>query len=141
MYPSIYLLYLIDENSVDSVCTLKVVGHQWYWRYIIDNFFHYETDAYIDNDRIVRSMDVDNRAMVPPQEYVRALTTSNDVLHSWALPASGLKMDAIPGRLNQLISIVIVDAVIHGQCSEICGVNHPSMPIVLERTNFVEILY
>jgi len=140
VYPSIYLLYLIDERRVEFLCTLKVIGHQWYWSYKIDGLFRLDIDSYIDRDRAVRLIDVDNRIVVPVQENIRALITSRDVLHSWALPALGVKIDAIPGRLNQFIFMVIVNSVIHGQCREICGVNHSFIPIVLEAVNLNDIL-
>jgi len=82
VYPSIYLLYLIDERRVEFLCTLKVIGHQWYWRYKMDGLFRFELDSYIDSERVVRLIDVDNRVVVPSQENIRALITSNDVLHS-----------------------------------------------------------
>ena len=141
VYPSIYLLYLVDESRVEFLCTLKVIGHQWYWRYKIDGLVNLEVDSYIDADRVVRLIDVDNRVVVPAQEHVRALITSNDVLHSWALPSLGVKMDAIPGRLNQFVFIVILNSVIHGQCREICGVNHSFIPIVLEAVRLADLLY
>jgi len=78
--------------------------------------------------------------VVPAQEHIRALITSRDVLHSWALPSLGVKMDAIPGRLNQFVFMVMLNSVVHGQCSEICGVNHSFMPIVLEAVNLVDLL-
>lgn len=140
VYPSIYLLYLIDERSVDFLCTLKVIGHQWYWRYKIDGLFNLDIDSYIDRDRVVRLIDVDNRVVIPVQENIRALITSSDVLHSWALPALGVKIDAIPGRLNQFVFIVIIHSIIHGQCREICGVNHSFMPIVLEVVRLKDLL-
>lgn len=140
VYPSIYLLYLIDERRVEFLCTLKVIGHQWYWRYKIDGILNLEIDSYLDADRAVRLMDVDNRVVVPVQEYIRALITSNDVLHSWALPSLGVKIDAIPGRLNQFVFIVILNSVIHGQCREICGVNHSFIPIVLEAVSLSDLL-
>lgn len=140
VYPSIYLLYLIDERRVEFLCTLKVIGHQWYWRYKIDGFFNLEIDSYIDADRRVRLIDVDNRVVIPAQEHIRALITSSDVLHSWALPALGLKIDAIPGRLNQFVFIVIINSIIHGQCREICGVNHSFIPIVLEAVRLYDLL-
>jgi len=141
VYPSIYLLYLIDENRTDFLCTLKVVGHQWYWVYELDIVNRLEVDSYINVDGVIRLLDVDNRVMVPSQEFIRALITSNDVLHSWALPALGLKIDAVPGRLNQFIFIAILNSVVHGQCSEICGVNHSFMPIVLEFVSVIDIVY
>jgi len=140
VYPSIYLLYLIDERRVEFLCTLKVIGHQWYWRYKIDGLFNLDIDSYIDRERAVRLIDVDNRVIVPSQENIRALITSVDVLHSWALPSLGLKIDAIPGRLNQFVFIVIFNSIIHGQCREICGVNHSFMPIVLEAVSLEDLL-
>lgn len=141
VYPSIYLLYLIDESRVEFLCTLKVIGHQWYWRYKIDGLFNLEIDSYIDADSIVRLIDVDNRVVIPAQEHIRALITSADVLHSWALPSLGVKIDAIPGRLNQFVFIVIIHSIIHGQCSEICGVNHSFIPIVLEAVRLKDLIY
>jgi len=135
VYPSIYLLYLIDESSVDFLCTLKVIGHQWYWSYKIDGLLNLDIDSYLDNDSIVRLIDVDNRVVIPSQEHIRALITSGDVLHSWALPALGLKIDAVPGRLNQFVFIVRINSIIHGQCSEICGVNHSFKPICIYSKN------
>lgn len=140
VYPSIYLLYLVDERRVEFLCTLKVIGHQWYWSYKIDGLFNLEIDSYIDAERAVRLIDVDNRVVVPAQEHIRALITSRDVLHSWALPSLGLKIDAIPGRLNQFVFIVILNSVIHGQCREICGVNHSFIPIVLEAVRLSDLL-
>lgn len=140
VYPSIYLLYLIDEGRVEFLCTLKVIGHQWYWRYKIDGLFNLDIDSYMDVDRVVRLIDVDNRVVIPAQEHIRALITSSDVIHSWALPSLGLKIDAIPGRLNQFVFIVIINSVIHGQCREICGVNHSFIPIVLEAVSLSDIL-
>lgn len=141
VYPSIYLLYLIDESRVEFLCTLKVIGHQWYWRYKIDGLFTLELDSYIDAEAVVRLIDVDNRVVIPVQEHIRALITSADVLHSWALPALGVKIDAIPGRLNQFVFIVMIHSVIHGQCREICGVNHSFIPIVLEAVSLQDLLY
>ncbi len=140
VYPSIYLLYLIDERRVEFLCTLKVIGHQWYWRYKMDGLLNLDIDSYLDSERYIRLMDVDNRVVVPVQENIRALITSSDVLHSWALPSLGVKIDAIPGRLNQFVFIVILNSVIHGQCREICGVNHSFIPIVLEGVNLVDLL-
>jgi len=140
VYPSIYLLYLVDERRVEFLCTLKVIGHQWYWSYKIDGLLELEIDSYIDSESTIRLIDVDNRVIVPAQEQIRALITSRDVLHSWALPSLGLKIDAIPGRLNQFVFIVILNSVIHGQCREICGVNHSFMPIVLEAVRLKDLL-
>ena len=141
VYPSIYLLYLVDERRVEFLCTLKVIGHQLYWSYKIDGLFNLDIDSYIDSDRVIRLIDVDNRVIIPVQENIRALITSRDVLHSWALPALGLKIDAVPGRLNQFVFIVIVNSIIHGQCREICGVNHSFIPIVIEAVRLRDLIY
>lgn len=141
VYPSIYLLYLIDERRVEFLCTLKVIGHQWYWRYKIDGVFTCEFDSYLDSERRIRLLDVDNRVVIPSGENIRALITSRDVLHSWALPSLGVKIDAIPGRLNQFVFRVLINSVIHGQCREICGVNHSFIPIVLESVSLKDLLY
>jgi heme/copper-type cytochrome/quinol oxidase subunit 2 len=106
----------------------------------MDGLLEVEIDSYIDSERVIRLMDVDNRIIVPAQEQIRALITSRDVLHSWALPSLGLKIDAIPGRLNQFVFIVILNSVIHGQCREICGVNHSFIPIVLEAVRLKDLL-
>ena len=95
----------------------------------------------MDADRAVRLIDVDNRVVVPSQENIRALVTSRDVLHSWALPSLGVKIDAVPGRLNQFVFIVMMNSLVHGQCSEICGVNHSFIPIVLESVGLIDLLY
>jgi cytochrome c oxidase subunit 2 len=141
VYPSIYLLYLIDERRVEFSCTLKVIGHQWYWSYKIDGLFNLDIDSYIDADGPIRLLDVDNRVVLPRQENIRALITSRDVLHSWALPSLGLKIDAIPGRLNQFVFMIMLNSIIHGQCREICGVNHSFIPIVIEAVRLKDILY
>lgn len=106
----------------------------------MDGLLSLDIDSYIDAERSVRLIDVDNRVVVPSQENIRALITSRDVLHSWALPSLGVKIDAIPGRLNQFVFIVMLNSVIHGQCSEICGVNHSFIPIVLESVSLRDLL-
>ncbi|CAF4517470.1 unnamed protein product, partial [Didymodactylos carnosus] len=82
--------------------------------YEIDRNVEFEYDSYIDPDSVVRLLDVDNRVLLPSQEFIRALITSNDVLHSWALPSLGVKIDAVPGRLNQFIFSILLNSVIHG---------------------------
>jgi heme/copper-type cytochrome/quinol oxidase subunit 2 len=106
----------------------------------MDGLLVFEHDSYMDADRAIRLIDVDNRVVVPAQEHIRALITSSDVLHSWALPSLGVKIDAVPGRLNQFVFIVILNSIIHGQCREICGVNHSFIPIVLEAVNLRDLL-
>ena len=142
--PSLRLLYLIDEVSGPSL-TLKTIGHQWYWSYEYSDFNKLEFDSYIvPTDELVpgqyRLLEVDNRAVVPMYSEVRLLVTAADVIHSWTVPSLGVKVDAIPGRLNQLGFTLTRPGVFYGQCSEICGANHSFMPIVIEsvdRTSFI----
>lgn len=79
-----------------------------------------------------RLLEVDNRVIVPVDTHVRVIVTAADVLHSWAVPSLGVKLDAIPGRLNQTSFLANREGIFYGQCSEICGVNHAFMPIVVE---------
>nr|UJG45217.1 cytochrome c oxidase subunit II [Perlodes microcephalus] len=134
--PSLRLLYLLDEVS-DPALTLKTIGHQWYWSYEYSDFATIEFDSYMipyhemNNDGF-RLLDVDNRAVLPMNTQIRVLVTAADVLHSWTVPALGVKVDATPGRLNQISFLLSRPGVFFGQCSEICGANHSFMPIVIE---------
>jgi len=135
--PSFTLLYQIDEIS-DVVMTLKVIGHQWYWSYEYSDFFEQYKDFGFDsymisegelNEGNKRLLDVDNCVYLPIDVDVNVIITATDVLHSWAVPALGVKMDAVPGRLNQVQLNINRPGIFYGQCSEICGVNHGFMPI------------
>lgn len=135
-FPSLYLLYLIEDASSPSL-TIKVVGHQWYWEYQYSRAWRSLTfDSYILHDSssftLYHALDVDNRLVLPTSVNLLFLITSADVLHSWTVPSLGIKTDAIPGRLNSLIRIRSFSGVYYGQCREICGSNHRYMPIVLE---------
>nr|YP_009754263.1 cytochrome c oxidase subunit II [Anterastes babadaghi]QGL09058.1 cytochrome c oxidase subunit II [Anterastes babadaghi] len=138
--PSLRLLYLLDE-SMDPLITVKTVGHQWYWSYEYTDFtIPYEFDSYMmpynemptDGFRL---LDVDNRTILPMNTPIRMLVTAADVLHSWTVPALGVKVDATPGRLNQTSFFMNRPGLFYGQCSEICGANHSFMPIVIESIN------
>lgn len=134
--PSLQLLYLTDE-IVEPGVTVKAIGHQWYWRYEYTDFCNIEFDSYIVNtDDLVqgqfRLLEVDNRVVLPLNIEVRLLVSAADVIHSWTVPALGVKADAIPGRLNQLRFIIQRPGIFYGQCSEICGANHRFMPIAVE---------
>ena len=137
--PSLLLLYILDE-TVDRGLTLKIVGHQWYWRYEYSNFWNnklepLEFESYITptNPKIpFRLLQVDNRAVLPYKTNTRLLLTAADVLHCWTVPSIGVKADAVPGRLNQIKFISYRPGIFYGQCSEICGANHRFIPIVLE---------
>jgi len=139
--PSFALLYAMDE-VFDPAMTLKCIGHQWYWSYEYSdsNSESQDTlnfDSYLlPEDELesgqLRLLEVDNRVVVPVKTHIRVITTAVDVIHCWALPAAGIKMDAVPGRLNQTAMFFKREGVYYGQCSEICGVNHGFMPIVVE---------
>ena len=135
--PSFALLYAMDE-VIDPALTIKAVGHQWYWSYEYSDYDKdIEFDSYMVNEEDLkigdlRLLEVDHRVVVPVNTHVRILITSADVLHSWAIPSLGVKTDAVPGRLNQTSLFVKRPGLFYGQCSEICGVNHAFMPIVIE---------
>lgn len=134
--PSLRILYLIDEIS-DPHLTIKAIGHQWYWSYEYTDYEDLGFDSYIIPTQDLspgqfRLLETDHRMVVPMDSPVRVLVTAEDVLHSWAVPALGVKMDAVPGRLNQTAFVASRPGVYYGQCSEICGANHSFIPIVVE---------
>nr|YP_009485327.1 cytochrome c oxidase subunit II [Bactrocera ritsemai]AUG90829.1 cytochrome c oxidase subunit 2 [Bactrocera ritsemai] len=135
-FPSLRLLYLLDEINEPSV-TLKTIGHQWYWSYEYSDFMNVEFDSYmIPTNELptdgFRLLDVDNRVVLPMNSQIRILVTAADVIHSWTVPALGVKVDGTPGRLNQTNFMMNRPGLFYGQCSEICGANHSFMPIVIE---------
>nr|YP_009488046.1 cytochrome c oxidase subunit II [Anopheles kompi]AWB99735.1 cytochrome c oxidase subunit 2 [Anopheles kompi] len=135
-FPSLRLLYLMDEINTPSI-TLKSIGHQWYWSYEYSDFLNLEFDSYmIPTNELetngFRLLDVDNRIVLPMNNQIRILVTATDVLHSWTIPSLGVKVDATPGRLNQINFLINRPGLFYGQCSEICGANHSFMPIVVE---------
>ncbi len=136
--PSLLLLYMLDEGLRERI-RLKAVGHQWYWRYEYSDLWGGEKaaefDSYIRADLVggaVRLLDVDNRTVLPFRVHVRVLVGAADVLHSWTVPALGVKADACPGRLNQVYFTRYRPGLAFGQCREICGANHSFMPICVE---------
>ena len=139
--PSFALLYAMDE-IIDPAITLKIVGHQWYWSYeysdyCADGSEPIAFDAYMLPEEDLepgnlRLLEVDNRVVLPVDTHVRLIITAADVLHCWAMPSFGVKMDACPGRLNQTSVFIKREGTYYGQCSEICGVNHGFMPIVVD---------
>uniref|UniRef100_A0AAU7N3D7 Cytochrome c oxidase subunit 2 n=1 Tax=Petalocephala arcuata TaxID=3078504 RepID=A0AAU7N3D7_9HEMI len=139
-FPSLRILYLIEEVN-NPLLTIKGVGHQWYWSYEYSDFFQIDFDSFMslydDNSfDSFRLLDVDNRLIIPFGIQVRFLVSSFDVIHSWTVPCLGLKLDALPGRVNQGLIYLVRPGLFFGQCSEICGSNHSFMPIVLESVNF-----
>nr|YP_010411510.1 cytochrome c oxidase subunit II [Euurobracon yokahamae]UJJ81885.1 cytochrome c oxidase subunit II [Euurobracon yokahamae] len=134
--PSLKILYM-SEESMNSFLTLKILGHQWYWSYEYSDFKGLEYDSFMLSEFTMsdfRLLDVDNRLILPFKFNIRSLVSSLDVIHSWTIPCIGVKVDAIPGRMNQLFLYFDRLGVYYGQCSEICGLNHSFMPIVVEST-------
>nr|ABY55881.1 cytochrome oxidase subunit II [Pterostichus herculaneus]ABY55917.1 cytochrome oxidase subunit II [Pterostichus protractus] len=134
--PSLQLLYLLDEVS-NPLMTLKSIGHQWYWSYEYSDFKMLEFDSFLISSNEMKNnnfrlLDVDNRIILPFNAQIRVLVTATDVIHSWTIPALGVKIDATPGRLNQTNFFMNRVGLFYGQCSEICGANHSFMPIVIE---------
>lgn len=134
--PSFKLLYFSDVVPQADL-TVKVIGHQWYWSYEYpDNGgFAYDSMMVPDEDiqpGQVRLLEVDNRIVIPVDTTVRFELTSTDVIHSFAMPQFGIKGDANPGKLHEVWAKVTNEGIYRGQCSELCGVNHGFMPIVVE---------
>ena len=140
-FPSFKLLYLTDEVYSPSM-TIKAVGHQWYWSYEYSDFLNedgesIEFDSYMIpesdlEDGQLRLLDVDNNVVIPVDTNIRFIVTGQDVIHSFAVPSLGMKVDGIPGRLNQTAPIAEREGLFYGQCSELCGILHGFMPICVE---------
>jgi cytochrome c oxidase subunit 2 len=143
--PSFTLLYNLDEIPNPEL-TLKILGHQWYWSYEISDFnscygsqslkyssYMLTSEALKENNSMgfFRVLETNKRVALPTNTHIRLLITAVDVLHSWAVPSFGIKVDACPGRLNQANLFIKRYGVFFGQCSEICGVNHGFMPIAV----------
>ena len=131
--PSFKLLYYSDTIPKADM-TVKAIGHQWYWSYEYPDHGNFSFDATILADDELkegqpRLLSVDNRIVVPVDKVVRVQVTADDVLHAWAIPAFGVKVDGVPGRLNEVWFKAEKTGVYYGQCSELCGVNHGFMPI------------
>lgn len=159
--PSFGLLYSVEKVALPEL-TVKVIGHQWYWEYMYSDYIsidhkyyinknnksyevmfsskledNYIIESYMINDEDLplgglRLLEVDNKIMLPINTSIRLLITSDDVLHSWAVPALGIKMDACPGRLNEIIINIRDIGFYYGQCSELCGWYHGFMPISIQ---------
>jgi len=139
--PSFSLLYSMDE-IIDPTLTLKAIGHQWYWSYEYSDYVQTKGSSLNFDSYMVpteelklgqsRLLEVDNATVLPVKTHIRVIVTAADVLHSWAVPSLGIKIDAVPGRLNQVQLFIKREGVYYGQCSEICGVNHGFMPIAVK---------
>lgn len=136
--PSLKLLYSLDDITKPNV-TLKATGSQWFWSYEINdiegldvNFDSYtKTEDDLELGEL-RLLDVDNRVLLPIHTPIRLLVTAQDVIHSFFVPSLGVKIDAIPGRINHFSLYLLRPGVFYGQCAELCGRGHGEMSIVVE---------
>jgi cytochrome c oxidase subunit 2 len=134
--PSFKQLYFLDRTE-NAELTVKAIGHQWYWSYEYPDNGDFAFDAFmVPDDEIedgqVRLLSVDAVVVLPIDTNIRLLTTADDVIHSWAVPAFGVKIDSVPGRVNETWFRITREGTYYGQCSELCGVNHGFMPIEVE---------
>jgi cytochrome c oxidase subunit 2 len=147
--PSFSLLYVLDEVIAPAI-TIKGIGHQWYWSfeysdYETDSGEPIEFDSYMvpENDLELgqlRLLDVDNKVITPVDNHIRLIVQGADVIHDYAVPSLGIKIDAVPGRLNQGSVIIERLGTFYGQCSEICGVYHGFMPTAIESVSLSDYL-
>lgn len=132
---SFKLLYGLDE-IIEVGITVKAIGHQWYWSYEYGdykkeiNFDSYMKEEWEEGEE--RLLEVDNRMVIPVDTKVRVMVTAADVIHSWTVPSMGIKVDGIPGRINQGAIEAKRTGLFYGQCSELCGYGHGFMPIGVE---------
>ncbi len=137
--PSLKHLYFADHIE-DADMTIKIIGNQWYWTYEYPDHGNFTFDSLPIADEDLqpgqpRLLAVDNKVVLPVETNVRLLMTSNDVIHNWALPSLSIKLDTVPGRINETWTRIhgkYVGKTIYGMCSELCGVNHGFMPIAIE---------
>lgn len=146
--PSLRLLYIMDE-VLDAEITIKAIANQWYWSYeysdYIDSGLNVAYDSFMvdegsQEEGDIRNLTVDNKQIVPVNTSIRLIVSSNDVIHSFAIPSLALKTDAIPGRLNSTGFIINRTSTFYGQCSELCGILHGFMPIELEAVHIPQYL-
>ena len=148
-FPSFRLLYLLDE-VISPTITIKVTGHQWYWSFEYSDYVNesgesIEFDSYMipESDLELgqfRLLDVDNKVIIPVDTHVRLIVSAADVIHDYAIPSLALKVDAVPGRLNQASILAERTGTFYGQCSEICGVYHGFMPTAIEAVSVQDYL-
>lgn len=162
IFPTIIIIYLLvpslgyifnNELLVETFLTIDIIGHQWYWSYEYNYFLNNESlfcdyseftklhkiefDSILDQEATYnRLLQVDKRVIIPVNCFIEVKITSQDVIHSWAVPQLGIKFDAIPGRIITFILYSSVEGVFYGQCSELCGVNHAFMPICVQAVEF-----
>jgi heme/copper-type cytochrome/quinol oxidase subunit 2 len=140
LIPTLGFLYN-NEYQIEHLTTafsIDVVGHQWYWSYeyhlgVIDSVFDFSFDSVLDVDAVQNvNLEVDRHVVIPTDVFVSITITSTDVIHSWAVPQLGIKVDAIPGRIANTVLYSFISGTFYGQCSELCGVLHGFMPICVE---------
>jgi heme/copper-type cytochrome/quinol oxidase subunit 2 len=151
LIPTLGFIYNNEFSHVDPYMSINVIGHQWYWTYeysdtirLVPDCFYGEVDKFVvqidsfmePEDSANRLLEVTNRLVIPCGYFIGLNITSEDVIHSFALPQFGLKVDAVPGKIAQSILYVPYAGIYRGQCSELCGVYHGFMPIVLEALPF-----
>ncbi len=140
-FPSFILLYLCDE-VIDPAMTIKAIGLQWYWKYEYSDFINdlgetIEYESYVVPEDLLeegqlRLLDTDTSIICPVDTHIRFIVSAADVIHDFCVPSLGIKIDACPGRLNQVSALIQREGVYYGQCSELCGVQHSAMPIKVE---------
>lgn len=129
-FPSFILIYTLDYN-IDPELTINIIGKQWYWDYQYTGYHIYSSYLLpLSNLGDLRLLQVDNPLFLPVFKCIRLLITSSDVIHSFFLPNLGIKLDAIPGRINGVILYPLSTGTFYGQCTELCGTSHYAMPIV-----------
>jgi len=153
--PSFALLYAMDE-VLEPWLTVKAIGHQWYWAYEygmvgtdINDPFNSITNGEINPglsfdsymvpstelmEGSKRLLEADQPLVLPLERQIRFIITATDVLHAFSVNSLGIKVDAVPGRLNQIMAFIKRPGLFYGQCSELCGTNHAFMPIVIKAT-------
>jgi len=134
--PSFELLYSLEDNGNASF-SLKIIGHQWFWSYELKEINKFgqiiwRPEIYLKeyvkgSYRLLETLEI----FLPMKKHIRLLVTASDVLHSWAVPSFGIKIDACPGRLSQVALFIKRIGTFYGQCSEICGIRHGFMPITV----------
>jgi cytochrome c oxidase subunit 2 len=159
IFPAVGFLYNTEYimSQVETLFDVSIIGHQWYWSYeyninicnesilkiLGDEFIHEKLtfDSLINMNSIdARLLSVDKKLILPSNTFINLMITSEDVIHSWALPQFGIKIDAVPGRIAEYVFFANFNGIYYGQCSELCGVNHGFMPISVETVPYFEFL-
>ncbi len=139
---SLPLLYATDDTA-DADLTVKVIGRQWYWSYEYPDHGDFTFDAFMVEEEDLkpgqpRLLATDENLVLPVGKKIRVLVTASDVLHAFAMPALGSKVDAVPGRTNETWFLIDEPGMYYGQCSELCGTGHAYMPIAIEAVSEAE---